>query len=275
MAIEVTDAEFRHAIELIDAGDVDALQAWLYTHPRLLVDTVPVAEDNAGGYFANPKLLWFVAENPIRNNSLPAKIAAIAETIVVAAEKHGAAELKDDLDYTLGLVASGRVAREAGAQASLIEVLTDRGADPDGAVTTALGHGEIVAAQCLLRCGAQMSLPLAAGLCRMDDVERLAAQAGKDALQAALSVAAINAEAEAVEALIRHGADPKTFNPPGLHAHSTPLHQAIAVGSLTTVKVLVEAGASLEARDTVVGRDALGWARHFGHDEIVEYLAGL
>ena len=90
--------------------------------------------------------------------------------------------------------------------------------------------------------------------------------------KAALSIAAINAEACATAALIQHGADPNAFNPPQLHAHSTPLHQAIAAGSLETVKVLVEAGASTEARDMVYNGDALGWANNFGHAEIIAYL---
>ena len=96
VAIDVTDTAFKQAIDLIDAGDAVKLADWLNANSRLLTETVPVAENNAGAYFANPKLLWFVAENPIRNNSLPPNIADIANTIIVAALQHGATDLKED-----------------------------------------------------------------------------------------------------------------------------------------------------------------------------------
>ncbi|MGI9479426.1 MAG: hypothetical protein ACR2PI_22175, partial [Hyphomicrobiaceae bacterium] len=170
MTIDVTDPDFRHAIGLIDAGDCDALAALLDAHPRLLVDTVPLADDSAGAYFANPKLIWFVAENPVRNDKLPLNIAAVVETLVAAAKKHAVTGVDTDLDYTLALVASGRVARESGVQAELIETLIRAGADANGAVKAALGHREVAAAECLDRCGADLTLQLAAGLGRTADV---------------------------------------------------------------------------------------------------------
>ncbi len=275
MPINVTDPDFRKAIGLIDAGDCDGLAAWLDTHPRLLCEIVPVADDSAGAYFANPKLIWFVAENPVRNDALPANIADVVETLVTAARKHGVAALGADLDYTLALVASGRVAREAGVQAALIETLTRAGADPNGAVGAALGHREIAAAAHLHRCGADLTLPLAVGLSRRDDVERFVQDADQDALQEALTLAAVTGAADAVAVLVARGADPTLYNPAHMHAHSTPLHQAVDSGSLATVRALIEAGALIETRDKIFDGDALGWARHLGRDEIAVYLAGL
>lgn len=275
MSIDVTDPDFQVAIGMIDAGDCTALAALLDAHPRLLVDTAPLADDAAGAYFANPKLIWFVAENPVRNDQLPANIAAVVETIVAAAKKHRVTQLNADLDYTLALVASGRVAREAGVQSSLIETLIAAGADANGAVSAALSHREMAAANCLLRCGADLTLQLAAGLGRDGDVERLAPTADAEALQDALTLAAVNGAATAVSALVRHGADPKIFNPPNLHAHSTPLHQAIDSGSLATVRALVEAGAPIATRDKLFGGDALGWAHHLGRAEIATYLKSM
>lgn len=275
MTIDVTDPDFRHAIDLIDAGDCAALAAWLDQHPRLLADTVSLADASAGAYFATPKLLWFAAENPVRNDTLPANIAAVVETLVAAARKHGVAGLDADLDYTLALAASGRVARETGLQGGLIETLTRLGADANAAVNAALGHRETAAAECLLRCGADLTVQLAAGLGRTGDVERLAAAADRDALHEALTLAAINGAADAIPSLIGHGADPNRFNPANLHAHSTPLHQAIDAGSLATVEALVAAGAATDIRDKLFGGDALGWARHLGRQEIAAYLEKL
>lgn len=275
MTIDVTDPDFRHAIGLIDAGDCTALATFLDRHPRLLIDTVPLADDSAGAYFASPKLLWFVAENPVRNDTLPADIAAVVETLVAAARKHAAAGLDADLDYTLGLVASGRVARETGAQPALIETLTRLGAKANAAVNAALGHRETAAAECLLGCGAKLSIQLAAGLDRTMDVERLVATADRDALQEALTLAAVNGAADAIPILIANGADPNRFNPEHLHAHSTPLHQAIDAGSRATVEALVTAGAATDIPDKLFGGDALGWARHLGRDDIAAYLEQL
>ena len=272
MSVEVTDPDFKRAIELIDAGDCVALAKMLDAQPRLLVDRVPLADDAAGAYFANPKLIWFVAENPVRNGTLPDNIANVVIAIIEAARKHAVAELKADLDYTLALVASGRVARETGAQEPLIQVLTGAGAQTNGAVMAALGHREVAAARCLLHCGADLSVQLAAGLDQADDVARLAVQATPADLQEAMTIAAVNGAEAAIGVLVRSGANPNLFNPKHLHAHSTPLHQAVDSGSLATVRALVDAGAAIDTRDTLFGGDARGWAHHLGQKEIGDYL---
>lgn len=272
MAIEITDADFKHAVELLDAGEVDKLRAWLERHPRLLSETVPLADASAGSYFATPKLLWFVAENPFRNETLPANITAVVDAIVARHKASNAGDIKEDLDTTLALVASGRVARETGQQRPLIETLTRHGANPNEAVVAALAHRETDAADCLAQCGAEMTLSLASGLGHVTDVEQLAGNASSAARQEALTLAAVNGEADAVAILIRHGADPARFNPDHVHAHTTPLHQAIDVGSLATVQALVAGGASIATQDKSVNADALGWARHFGRDDIAAWL---
>ena len=88
-------------------------------------------------------------------------------------------------------------------------------------------------------------------------------------------LAAVTGSADVVPVLIARGADPNLFNPAHLHAHSTPLHQAIDSGSLATVRALVEAGASVATRDKLFDGNALGWAHHLGQAEIVGYLEAL
>lgn len=67
---EILDPLFREAVSAIDAGDVSALEHLLATHPKLVRDRLDYGE----GYFRQPYLLWFVAENPIRNDKLPRNI---------------------------------------------------------------------------------------------------------------------------------------------------------------------------------------------------------
>jgi hypothetical protein len=54
------------------------------------------------------------------------------------------------------------------------------------------------------------------------------------------------------------------YNPEGIHAHSTPLHQAVLAGHEAVVRLLVERGARLDIRDTVWRGTPLGWARYGG-----------
>ncbi|MBM3808777.1 MAG: ankyrin repeat domain-containing protein [Acidimicrobiia bacterium] len=68
------------------------------------------------------------------------------------------------------------------------------------------------------------------------------------------------------------GEDPNRFNPPGTHAHTRPLHQAVAAGHLDVVKVLIERGARLDIRDTIHHGTPLCWVQYCGQPAIAEYL---
>ena len=107
---ENLDDLFRQAVAAIDAGDLAALQALLNEHPQLVHDRLesPGAwlRDKIGnaiepdGFFARPYLLWFVAEDPVRNNSLPANIATIASAIIDAAKRTQVMNLQEQLAYS-------------------------------------------------------------------------------------------------------------------------------------------------------------------------------
>src|SRR5579871_2797225 len=120
----IEDPDFRRAVDLLDAGDADGLSAHLKSHPGLVRQRVVF---EGGNYFRNPSLLEFVAENPIRHGKLPANTVAVARVILEA----GAAEDRAAMNETLGLVCSGRVARECGVQSPLIDLLCAAGADPN------------------------------------------------------------------------------------------------------------------------------------------------
>ena len=267
---EVLDPSFRKALSAIDAGDVSGLERLLAAHPGLVRDRLEGGE----GYFRRPYLLWFVAENPIRNGKLPRNIAQVARAIVQAAERSRVDSFQAQLDHALGLVCSGRVARECGVQGELIDVLGDADADLDGALVAALAHRELAAAERLLERGAAPTLLAAVCTGRTVEVARLGRAASTEDRQAALAGAALYGRAEILAMLIDLGVDLNAFGPPGFHPHGTALHHAVDSGSLEAVRLLVEAGAELGMKDKVHQGTPLDWAVHLQRPEIAAYLRG-
>src|ERR671937_29091 len=92
---DVLDSLFREAVSAIDAGDVAALERLLAAYPRLVRDRLdsPGAwlRDQVGGamdgFFRQPYLLWFVAEDPVRTGKLPGNIAQVTRAIIQAAKR--------------------------------------------------------------------------------------------------------------------------------------------------------------------------------------------
>src|SRR5437016_10574785 len=91
------DSLFREAVSAIDAGDLASLERLLAMHPELVRARLDSAgawlRDKVGGaldgFFRQPYLLWFVAEDPVRNGKLPGNIAAVARAIIQAAQREG------------------------------------------------------------------------------------------------------------------------------------------------------------------------------------------
>lgn len=83
--LRLLDSLFRQAVSAIDAGDVPTLERLIAQHPQLLRDRLDAPgawlSDQVGaaldGFFERPYLLWFVAEDPVRNGSPPRNIAPI------------------------------------------------------------------------------------------------------------------------------------------------------------------------------------------------------
>lgn len=122
-------------------------------------------------------------------------------------------------------------------------------------------------AHALLNAGAQIEsahLTLASALClgRMDDAARLARDASAGEMHIALEAAAMNGKVEAIATLIALGVDVNACNT-HVQYHATPLHNAVCSGSLKTVKMLVEAGARADARDTAYQSTPRDWAEYF------------
>ncbi|HSE26927.1 MAG TPA: hypothetical protein VLA95_01760, partial [Gemmatimonadales bacterium] len=209
---------------------LDAPGAWLR-------DLVGSALD---GFFARPWLLWFVAEDPVRTGTLPPNIAAAAKAILAAVRRQAPGTLQEQVDHTLRLVAWSPVAARCGVQLSLIDVLIQAGASPDGRPEDALVNGNLPAAARLIARGARPTLASALCLERWDDVERLAPEATPAQLQFAYILSALNGQAEAVRRALDLGADLGAPSPE-LYSHATAVHHAVCSGSLETVRTLVEA----------------------------------
>jgi hypothetical protein len=269
---DITDPLFREAVDAIDSGNIPLLQQLLKTNPQLVTNRLDTPEEE--GYFKDPYLLWFVADNPIRHDKLPDNIVDVTRAIIDALQKNPGDNYQFQLSYALGLVCTGRIPRECNVQIPLMELLINEGAGVKGSVLGPIGQHNFEAAKYLLNKGADYNLPTAVGLDRNDDIKKLINKATASELHVALVVASFFGKADIISFLIEAGADvngngkQEDFN--GFHAHASALHQAVYSGSLDAVKVLIEAGASLDAEDKVYHGTPLGWAMYMQTEETDE-----
>lgn len=264
------DASMREAVSAIDAGDVGTLERLVARNPSIVSQRLEspgawlrdVIGNAADGFFERPYLLWFVAEDPVRNGRLPANIAAAARVIIDALRRNRVPSTQEQLDYALSLVSWSWIARESGVQLALIDVLADAGASLGGNPNNTLVNGNVDAARHLVSRGAPLTMATALCLGMWSDAEGLMATASAGEKQLPLVLAALNGQPDAVRRALLGGAD-RDAPSADLYAHGTPLHHAVSSGSLATVLVLVEAGAALASRDSVWGGTPLNWAEHY------------
>ena len=122
-------------------------------------------------------------------------------------------------------------------------------------------------AEALIEAGASVEdagLTLTAAVClgRRDDIARLAKETSTHEKQKALAAAAYNGRLDAIDTAIALGADPTAPNV-GLNPYATALHNGVCSGSLAAVQKLVEAGASIAAKDGPYQATPLEWAEYF------------
>jgi peptide-methionine (S)-S-oxide reductase len=170
--------------------------------------------------------------------------------------------LQEQLDSALRLVCWSGVAQRGGVQIELLDTLLDAGASPHGGPDNALVNGHVAAAEHLVARGAALTLASAVCLGRWGDASRLAQTASDGEKQFAFVLAALNGKVDALKWMIGAGVD---VNRPSrdLYSHGTPLHHAVCSGSVEAVKVLVEAGADLSAKDTAWSGTPLSWAEYY------------
>jgi len=267
---EITDPLFRAAVEAIDSGNISLLKKLLQDDPQLVSKRLEVPTE---GYFQHPYLLWFVADNPIRHERLPSNITEITRLLIDTVRQNAHRSFQEQIDYTLGLVATGRIPKESGVQIELIDLLIDAGAKP-GNGHGALAHGNSNAAQRLIERGGELTLAAAIGLDRKEDVARLLKKATGEEKQVALIAAAYLGKPAMIQYLIDSGVDVNTYidRSSGFHSHATALHQAVYSGSLDSVKVLIDAGADLNLEDRIYHGSPLDWSQYLQKEEKNESL---
>src|SRR6478735_6055117 len=99
---DIQDPLFRKAVEAIDTGNISLLRQLLEANSELI--TKRLDTPNEEGYFKNPYLLWFVADNPIRHEKLPPNIVEVTQTILEALQHNRGDNYQYQVDYALGLV---------------------------------------------------------------------------------------------------------------------------------------------------------------------------
>jgi hypothetical protein len=261
---DISDTLFREAVEAIDTGNIVILQKLLETNANLITKRLDTL--NEDGYFKNPYLLWFVADNPIRHEKLPSNIVEVTKTIIEALQKNNDNNYQYIMDYTLGLVSTGRIPKECDVQIPMMEVLVNNGARVKGSVLGSIGQHNFEAAKFLLDKGSDYNLATAVGFYKIGDVKKLMKTATASELYVSLVVASFFGKADIISLLIEAGANVngsgsnEDFG--GFHCHASALHQAIYSSSLEAVKLLVEAGANLNDKDKAYSGTPLGWAMH-------------
>ncbi|HEU5163017.1 MAG TPA: ankyrin repeat domain-containing protein [Thermoanaerobaculia bacterium] len=267
-------SRFEAAADAIANGDEERLKALLAEDPAL------VHQRSAREHGAT--LLHYVAANGVENwrQKTPPNIVAIAEILLAAgAAVDATADVYGGGCTPLGLAATSIHPETAGVQEDLLRTLLEHGADmrlPGGGrqqllVTSCLANGRGRAAAFLADRGAPLDLAAAAGLGRLDLVDRwfdsATAAQRKDALLYACEFGA----SDVVRFLLEKGLDPAM----PLRDSQTPLHWAVIGGQLEIVTLLLEHGPPLEARNvyggTVLGQ-ALWSAAHGGDPEVYERI---
>lgn len=265
----IRDPAFRAAVDAIHAGDGAGLERLLDAEPRLLTDRIrePDCYRDSGReqYFLDPKLFWFIANNPTLIETLPANMPDVARAMIA----RGVA--KADLDYALGLVMTSSSAREDGLQIPLAAMLVEAGAtaDPDS-LGGVLAHGETEVVEHLVAGGMRLTAPVAAALDRLDILPELLRGASQAEIDEALDLAVINNRTAAARRALQAGADPDRFA--SQHRHSQPLHQAALHDNVELVELLLAHGARPDVADTLWGATPAGWAWHAGNRAVLAVL---
>jgi peptide-methionine (S)-S-oxide reductase len=247
------------AVTAIQTGDIPALERLLDADPELLHRRL-IGYGDHGDYFRDPKLLWFVADNPNLIETMPANSVELTRALLARRPDQA------DLDYTLELVMTSGPAREQGLQLPLMDVLIEAGAHAGpAAIEITLAHHELGAIEELLRRGYPMTAPIAASLGRLQALARLLPE---DA-QSAFTLAVVNNQKQAARLALDAGADVNA------RSHSTALHEAVLHDDVELLKLLIERGARTNVRDTIHDGTPLRWAQYLELPNAAAYLESL
>ncbi len=244
-----TVSQFEAAVDAIVAGDAAKLRKLLRANPGL-VRARSSREHRS-------TLLHYVSANGVEDyrQKTPKNIVAITKILLDAgADVDAESEAYGGGSTTLGLAATSIHPEKAGVMIPLLQALLDGGARLDqpnaggnaqSVVRACFANGQPEAAKFLAGLGAPVDLEAAAGLGRLEEVQRLMPGSTRRKQEAALFVAAGYGQPEVTKFLLDAGVNPNASN----DGAQTPLHWAAYGGHPKTAKLLIERGASIDAKD--------------------------
>ncbi|MEO5588722.1 MAG: ankyrin repeat domain-containing protein, partial [Gemmatimonadaceae bacterium] len=234
--------QFEDAVDALVTGNLDELSAALHEFPDLVTRRSTRAHHST--------LLHYISANGVENDRqvTPGNIVEIARLLLRAGAMVDAeSDAYGGGSTTLGLTATSAHPRLAGVQNELIDLLVDRGAsigELTGArsiVRAALDNGCPEAAVHLVQRGARLDdIVGAAGVGRVDAVQRLYESSSVQSRESALLMAAQCDRPAVVEFLLGQGVDPLASD--GMSV----LHWAAANCNILVMQALVSQGAGLE-----------------------------
>lgn len=259
-------SNFEAAADAIISGDLQALERLLREDPEL-IRARSMREHNA-------TLLHYVAANGVENfrQKTPKNAVEVAEMLLKAgAEVDATADVYGGGATTLGLVATSVHPERAGVQDALMQILLNYGAaidHPQGAgndscaIIGCLHNDRPRAAEFLAAQGARLNLEGAAGVGQLEvvksffhDDKSLKPSATKAQLQSGFIWGCEYGRKDVVEFLLDKGVDLRA----GENTGETALHLAAHRGQLEMIRLLLDHGAPLEAKN-VYGGTVLGQA---------------
>jgi hypothetical protein len=260
-------AQFEAAVEAITTGDLPALERLLQANPAL-----PQARSTRTHAAT---LLHYVGANGVEGfrQRTPKNAVNVAELLLDRGADVDAMASMYGGSNTLGLVATSIHPVTAGVQDELMALLLSRGASVGDAkgdaawsslINSCHANGRPAAAEFLAKRAGSLDLEAAAGIGRLDLVERffnangtLRGDATVEQMKNGFTWACEYGRTEVVDFLLRKGMD---VGAKLRHHGQTGLHWAAYVGHASTVKVLLDRRAPINARDEAFNGTALGWA---------------
>jgi hypothetical protein len=270
---------YEQAADAIVSGDADAVRRLLAEHPSL-IHARSTREHRA-------TLLHYVSANGVEGyrQVTPKNIAEITRMLLAAgADVNAEADVYGGGCTALGLVATSGPPAVAGQQHAVMDVLLEHGARMVGGggnsqslVHACLANGQPQAAAYLASRGAALDLPGAAGLDRVDVLERFVAEDGQltagatpEQVKTAFGLAAAYGREGAVTFFLDRRI-PVDVELRGHGEGHTALHVAAFHGRPGVVAILLQRGANVAAIDKTWGTPPLiwaltGWSRHPDRD---------
>lgn len=255
---------FEEAADAIVAGDLATLERLLRATPDL------VHARSSRQHRAT--LLHYVSANGVENyrQETPPNIVDIARLLLDAgAEVDAEADMYGGGATTFELTMTSAHPRLAGVQNDLADLLLERGARiAPGSVWSCLMNGCPEAAEYLARRGVPVGLAEAAGIGRLDLVERqfnertsLTDPAWRQEVGSAMMMAVWYERSEVVAFLLDRGFDPG-WKVRDDGESRTALHLASYEGRVAIVELLLRRAAPVNVTDDVHGTTPLVWALH-------------